>query len=1196
MSRNRPEKVPKCFKIGVNRAMLRMRTLGPFRLDTEAGILFRGAEPVALGSRAVALLRVLTERPGVPVSKDALIEAAWSGNVVEESNLTVQIAALRRALGEEPGAERWIETLPRRGYRFVGPIVETEGHAENHRSGVERGDSRDERDPGRRQAADAERRQLTVMCCEPVGAAVRPSAMDLDDLREVISAYHTCIASTVARFGGFIDRYLGNTVLVYFGYPTAREDDADRAVRAGLELCAAMAALQSSIDVDLRCRVGIATGLVIVGDLGALGDVQEPGIVGDAPNIAKQLQALGQPGTVVVEQTTKRLVGNLFDYRCLATAKTTGADRPAQAWQVVGATTIESRFEALRTAPLTPLVGREEELKLLQRRWRQAAQGEGQLVLIAGEAGIGKSRLGAALLECQATEAHGQIRYFGSPHHQDSALYPVISHLARIADFARDDAPERKLDKLVAVLFSDGLAEGDVSLIAELLSLHGSERYPPLELSPQRKKERTQAALLRQLESFARRRPLLIIFEDLHWIDQTSRELLDLLAEQIDRLPMLLVATSRPEFNPTWTSLPQATLVALNRLTRSDGAALARQLVGTDQPLPDEVVNEIVRRADGVPLFVEELTKAVVEARIDQKQEAITSARGPSLVIPATLHASLMARLDRLGSLTKQVAQAGAALGREFSYELLASAGQLPEPHLQSALQDLVEVGLVFQCRAPPYGRFLFKHALVQDVAYSTLLRPARRELHGKIANALEAHFPERAASEPDLLAYHFAQAGVPGKAAGYYLLAGQLATRRSALVEAIRHLEHGLRVLEKAPRSPERLHQELDLYLALATARSSAIGYAAREVMDAYKQARRLCEELGDAKRLYAVLAGQWLYQFTRVERGAALHTAEEFLQLAGDRGNREASLLVGMSLYQLGKLEPAESFVRQALSPGKSIDQRPLAVKAIQDGRVSALMFHSMLLCLLGYLDQADAPKREALERARSLSHPYTLAFALAFACKAHWFYDEAMVPVAQAAELATLSAEQGYSLFLPVGSFHLGRAMIRNGRAPQGIAEMEKGIASYRATGANWTMPYHLGVLAFSYGESAQPEQGLRVIEEALGQAQRTQERWFEPELHRIKGELCARLSREGEAEIAFKRAARVAQAQRARLCELRARISHARLLVKQGQQEDARDLLAPVYASFSEGLETRQLKEAAALVDEPSKGARGATGAG
>jgi class 3 adenylate cyclase/predicted ATPase len=1172
-----------------------MRALGPFRLDTEAGILFRGTEPVALGSRAVALLRVLTERPGAPVSKDALIEAAWSGNVVEESNLTVQIAALRRVLAEEPGGEGWIETLPRRGYRFVGPIAETEGNAESRRTGVERADIRDERDGSRRWPVEAERRQLTVMCCELVGVTVRPGGMDLDDLHEVISAYHGCVASTVARFNGFVDKYLGNTVLVYFGFPTAREDDADQAVRAGLELCSAISALKSSVEVGLRCRVGIATGLVIVGDLVAVGDVQERGIVGDAPNVANRLQALGQPGTVVIEQTTKRLVGDLFYCRYLATTKTTGAAGPVRAWQVVGASTIESRFEALGPAALTALVGREEELELLQRRWRQAAQGEGQLVLIVGEPGIGKSRLAAALRERLTTEAHAQIRYFCSPHHQDSALYPVISHLTRIADFAHDDTPEQKLDKLMTVLFPDGLAKGDVSVIAELLSLHGGERFPPLDLSPQRKKERTQAALLRQLESFARRRPLLIIFEDLHWIDQTSSELLDLFAEQISRLPIMLIATARPEFSAAWAGLPEVTLVALNRLGRRDGATLAQQLFGTGQPLPGELVNEIVGRADGVPLFVEELTKAVVEARIEQKREAIASSPEPSLVIPATLHASLMARLDRLGSATKQIAQVGSALGREFSYELLATAGQLPESHIQSGLQRLVDAGLVFQRGAPPHLRFLFKHALVQDIAYSTLLRPARRELHGKIARALEERFPERAASEPDLLAHHFAQAGVPGKAAGYYLLAGHLATRRSALFEAIHHLERGLQVLDKAPRSAERLRQELELYLALATARSSAMGYAAREVMEAYKKARGLCEELGDAKRLYAVLAGQYQCQFTRVERGAALRTAEEILHLSGDRGNREASILVGMSLYQVGKLEPAESRVRQSLSPGKSIEPRPPAVKAIQDGRVSALMFHSMLLCLLGHLDQADARKREALERARSLSHPYTLAFALAFACKAHWFYDEAVVPVEQAAELTTLSMEHGYSLFLPVGSFHLGRAMIRKGRAPEGIAEMEKGIASYRATGANWTLPYHLGLLAFSYGESAQPEQGLRIVAEALGQAQRTQERWFEPELHRIKGELCTRLSREGEAEIAFKKAAKIAQAQRARLCELRARMSHARLLVKQGQRKGARDLLAPVHASFSEGLETRQLKEAAALLDELRKGSPEATGA-
>jgi class 3 adenylate cyclase/predicted ATPase len=1031
-------------------------------------------------------------------------------------------------------------------------------------------------------AIGAERRPLTVAFCDLVGSTALSVQLDPEDLRDVIALFHRCVSETVSRYDGFIARYMGDGVLVYFGYPLAHEDDAARAVSAGLSLVEAVGNLKCTlIDEPIRVRVGISTGGVVVGDLIGAGTAQEYAVVGEAPNRAARLQALAEPSAVVICPDTKRLTAGLFEYRDIGAVQLKGFPEPLQAWHVVRPSSVESRFEAFRSTGLAPLVGREEELEMLLRRWRQAAQGEGRVVLLTGEPGIGKSRLTVALQERLQGEAHTHIRYFCSPDRRDSALYPLVSHLERVAGFARDDAPKRKLDKLAALLASVGAAAGDISLIAELMSLPGGQRYPPLDLSPQRRKERTLTALFHQLEGLARRQPLLVTFEDLHWIDPTSHEMLDLLVKRIAQLSLLLVATCRPEFQPPWISLPQVTLITLSRLDRSDGAVLVRQLAA--EFFLQEFVDEIVERADGVPLFVEELTKAVLEAGADPSTEVSAFVPGSSLVIPATLHGSLMSRLDRLGFVAKQVAQIGAAVGREFSYDMLAAAGQLPEARIQDGLRRLVKAGLVFQRSAPPHASFSFKHALVRDMAYRTLLRRARQELHARIARALEQHFPERAEREPELVAHHFASASMPDKAAHYFLRAGQIAIQRSALVEALRHLERGLRVLAKAPRDVERLRQEVDLHLALAGARSSAMGYAAHEVLEAYMKARGLCEELGDTKKLYTALVGQFFHQFMRVQRGAALRTAEEILQLTQDRSNREASFLIGMSLYQLGKLEPAEFYVRQSLSPGKAVADRPLAGRSSQDGRVFASMFHSMLLYLLGYLDQAEAQKRAALERARSLSHPYTLAFALAMTCKAHWFCGDDFVLTERARELVTLSTEHGYSLFLPVGLIHHGRAMVREGRTVEGIVEMEKGIASYRRTGANWTMPYHLGLLAYSYGESTQPERGLDVIGEALREVQRTGERWFESELHRIRGELYAVLSREAEAETAFREASRVAKDQRARLCELMACVSHAGLWVKQGKREAVRDLLAPIYGSFSEGLETRQLKEAKALLD-------------
>jgi class 3 adenylate cyclase len=587
-----------------------------------------------------------------------------------------------------------------------------------------------------RVGGEAERRQLTVMFCDLVGSMPLSTRFDPEDLREIVGAYHRCVADTVGRFGGFVAKYMGDGVLVYFGYPEAHEDDAERAVRAGLAVIDAVGRL--AIQEPLKVRIGIATGLVVVGDLIGAGAAQERGVVGETPNLAARLQALARPDTLVVADSTRRQIGMLFEIEDLGPQPLAGFGEPQPAWRVVGESGVVSRFEALRSG-ITPLVGRDEELDLLTRRWQQAKSGAGRrVVLVSGEPGIGKSRLTAALSQHIETEPHIRLRYFCSPHHQDSALYPFIGQLERAAGFTRDDTTATKLDKLEALL-GDAAEPGDVSLIAEMLSLSGGERFSPLDLSPQRKKERTLTALLRQLQALARRQPVLMIFEDLHWIDPTSREVLDLTVEKIADLPVLLVATYRPEFQPPWVGQSQVTVIALNRLGRNEGATLVHRLAGNLGALPPDVVDEIVERTDGVPLFVEELTKAVVEAGADRGSASISVVPPSSLAVPATLHASLLGRLDRLGPAAKNVAQVGAAIGRDFSHELLAASVQLAEPELREALRRLVEAGLVFQRGAPPAAEYLFKHALVQDTAYSTLLRGPRQALHGTRGYELRA-------------------------------------------------------------------------------------------------------------------------------------------------------------------------------------------------------------------------------------------------------------------------------------------------------------------------------------------------------------------------------------------------------------------------------------------------------------------------
>jgi len=607
-------------------------------------------------------------------------------------------------------------------------------------------------------APAAERRQLTVMFCDLVGSTELSSRLDPEDLREVIAAYHRAVAEVVAGFDGFVAKYMGDGVLIYFGYPRAHEDDAERAVRAGLGVIDAVGRLDVK-SVKLKARVGIATGLVVVGDLIGEGSAQEQSVVGETPNLAARLQALAEPNTIVIAAGTRRLVGDLFEYRDLGVVEVKGIAAPVPAWQVLRPSAVKSRFEALRGSALTPLIGRDEEIDLLLRRWARAEAGDGQIVLISGEPGLGKSRITAAFAERLRAEPYLRLRYFCSPYHQDSALFPFIDQIGRAAGFASDDMPAGKLEKLEALLARASPPDEDVALLTDLVSLPASERHPLPNLSPQRKKERTLEALIRQLEGLARQQPVVIVFEDAHWIDPTSRELLDLAVERVRSLPVLLIVTFRPEFQPPWIGQPQVTMLVLNRLDRRDRTALVTQIAG-GKALPDEVVGQIVDRTDGVPLFVEELTKSVLESGVLREEGAgyVLDRALPPFAIPMSLHDSLMARLDRLASV-RLVAQIGAAIGREFSYELLHAVSRLLKDELQTSLARLVASELVFQRGNPPDAVYTFKHALVQDAAHGSLLRSSRQQLHAQIAEALEAHSPDLMDSQPELFAQHYAEA-----------------------------------------------------------------------------------------------------------------------------------------------------------------------------------------------------------------------------------------------------------------------------------------------------------------------------------------------------------------------------------------------------------------------------------------------------
>jgi DNA-binding winged helix-turn-helix (wHTH) protein len=744
--------------------------LGPFRLDASTTLLLHGDEPVALGQRAIALLRALIRKPGALVPKDVLIEAAWPGQAIEDSNLPVQIAALRRILGVAPGGECWIETLPRRGYRFVGPVVVRE---ENSVAGAPQIDHLSDAVPVWH--GEAERRQITALSCGLFGVGAGADGTGLEELRETVRDFRRCVSETAARHTGVIYRQFGDHLLVLFGYPEAHEHDAEQAIRTGLELCAAA-----------RCRVGIATGMVIIGQPVGGSALRDREIVGDVPNLAVRLRASADADTVVTDRVTRRLIGNLFACRDLRALETDRDTEPTRRWQVLGESTVASRFEALRGSKLTQLVGRDEEIDLLLRRWARARAGAGQIILISGEAGIGKSRITAAFEERLQGEPHLRLRYFCSPYHQDSVLFPIIDQLGRAAGFTLGDPPDAKREKLDALLTPAKSPVDDVALLADLMSLPASARHPVPDLSSQRKKERTLEALIRQLEGLAHEKPVVMVVEDAQWLDPTTLELLDLTVDGVRRLPVLLIVTFRPGFQPSWTGQPQVSTLALNRLDQRDCTALVAQIAG-DKTLPYDIVLQVAERTDGVPLFVEEVTKSVLESGLlrEENDRYVIDRPFPPLAIPTSLRASLLARLDRLASV-RHVAQIGAAIGRRFSYQVLHAVSRLPEDELQTALGQFVAAELVFQRGIPPEALYTFKHALVQDAAYGSLLRNTRQRLHAQIAEALQAVSPEVTETQPELLAQHYAEAGLVEKSVTYWDKAGRRSAARSAMAEAI--------------------------------------------------------------------------------------------------------------------------------------------------------------------------------------------------------------------------------------------------------------------------------------------------------------------------------------------------------------------------------------------------------------------------
>jgi class 3 adenylate cyclase/predicted ATPase/DNA polymerase III delta prime subunit len=1026
--------------------------------------------------------------------------------------------------------------------------------------------------------ADAERRQLTVMFCDLVGSTELSARLDPEDLREVIAAYHRAVADVVRSLDGFVAKYMGDGVLIYFGYPRAHEDDAERAVRAGLGVIDAVGRLDVGSG-KLQARVGIATGLVVVGDLIGEGSAQEQSVVGETPNLAARLQSRAEPNAVVIAAGTRRLVGDLFEYRDLGAVEVKGIAGPVPASQVLRPSAVASRFEALRSGE-TPLVGRDEELELLRRRWDQAKTGAGRVVLISAEPGIGKSRLAEAFRESLEGEPHTRLRYFCSVHHQDSALFPIISQLERAAGFAGDDSPEAKLDKLQALVSTTDPAT-DVPLLAELLSVPLDGRYPALDLTPQRKKEKTFEALLRQLAGLAERQPVLMIYEDLHWADPTSRELMDLTVEHVARLPALLIATFRPEFQPHWTGQPQVTTLSLRRLGRDESDELVRGIIGNVGALSSEVIDEIVERTDGVPLFLEEVTKAVLETA------ALGAIPAASATVPATLHASLMARLDRLGPMAKEVAQVGAAIGRDFSYELLAAVAQPAQAEVRDALGRLANAGLVFQRGTPPNASFLFKHALVQDTAYSMLLRGPRQALHARIAEALEQRFPTVVEMQPEILAHHFAQGAMPIAAVDYWIKAGDLARRRSAYAEATAHLLKGLELIPALPEPKARTAKELTIQTALGQLYMATKGYGSAEAEAAYARASDLCAQIDDRDQFMRVLIGLRTVNQVQGRFLAAKNYAAKALELAKRERDRvftaQAYSNLGHTCCYMGCFAEARAHLADALAAYDPSDHLVGLLIAGHDPGTKSLSTMAWNEWFLGYPDRALAAAREAITQANGRGHPQNLEDALNSAGNTHLLRGEPDAALGCLEAAWAISQDQGYRMRIAMLRVLRGWALSAKGDDRGALIELSEGLAEYRATGAQASLTQYLALLAEGYRRAGRITEGQSAIAEARALEG---EKWWAAELHRIEGDLllASATSREGQAEQSYRNAIETACQQQAKSWELRACRSLARLWRDQGRHAEARDLLAPVYGWFTEGFDTADLKDAKALLDE------------
>jgi class 3 adenylate cyclase/predicted ATPase len=1193
-----------------------------YTLDPASRELWHGAQRLALEPKVLQVLLYLLEHRDRLVPKAELLEQCWPETFVSESALTRCLVRLRKAVLAPPAAPPVIETRHRQGYRFVAAVTvlstlpspattdPTPSGRPTLQAAIRLG-QQVAAEPALASAplastllsglaparpASAERRQLTVLYCSVVDSATLAGQLDPEDFREIMGRYHATCTAVLQRYGGHVAQYLVDGLLGYFGWPQAHEDDTQRAVHAGLALVTAVHALGSELVQDfglrLAIRIGIHTGLVVVGG-GQEESLYGQLAAGATPKLAATIESLAAPDTVVIGATTYALVQGFFVCESLGEHVLPGTTAPTALYHVRGASGAHGRLDIVTPQQLTPFVGREVELAVLQERLAQVRQGFGQAVLVGGEPGMGKSRLVQQVKTALLAEGFTPLAYYGSPYTQHTALHPVVEWLQGSMHGNGDLAGLAPLARLEALVQQAGLdLSAHLPWLATLVNLDlPQERYPVSQLTPQRQRQRTLETLLALVLGLASQQPVLLIVEDLHWLDPTTLEWLGMVLDQGPTAPLCTLLTCRPTFALPWGSRTHLTHLTLPRLTPQQMTQIV-QCLGGDR-LSAAQVQHILAQTDGVPLFVEEVTKFILATQRLQglPSHSASGSMVPEMAIPATLRDTLMARLDQLGP-AKGTAQLGATIGRAFPVALLQAVTPLEEDVLRQDLQHLVEAELLYQRGVGATAVYQFKHALIQEAAYASLLRRRRQHYHQHIAQVLETQFPDLVATQPELLAQHYTEAALYDHAVPYWQQAGAQASARFAHQEAMRHLTTGLDVLARLPDTPERTTRELTLSIALAAPLLMTRGYAAADVAHTYHRVQQLCQQVGDAAQVFPALYGLCLFHLVRGECTTARQVGQQALELAQQVQTPDFMMLahtvLGVVLFFCGEFATALEHLEQGFAPYDPLQHHALALRYGDDPGVFSLAYMVVTLLMLGYLDRAKERSNAAVALARQLGHPYSLAIPLVTAAVSSQFRREGTSVQVWAEAIIALATEHGFAHWLGAGMILRGWALAHQGHVHEGIEQLQQGLAAWRAVGAGLVQPYWLAILAEAYWWAGQLESGLHTVDAALVAGQHNQEPWWDAHLYWLKGELL--LAQHGthlplpEAEACFQQALTIARFQQTRFLELRAAVSLARLWQQQGKQAEARTLLAPIYGWFTEGFDTADPQEARALLEQ------------